>query len=91
MDNKLDRDWEAMKRFSEKLSGFCDVIEQKSAYLIKMCDQIDHAMQDQNGKLLSGRLTDMAEELQDPVCRARELSLRISRSAAILEALEKGG
>ena len=90
MDNKVDRDVVAMKHFAAKLSDFSDQLAQKSAYLLKLCDQASHAMQDQNGKILVNRLTDMATQLQDPMNDARTLSERISRSAAILEALEKG-
>lgn len=90
MDDKLDRDVTAMKHFAESLSDFCDVMVKRSAILIQLCDQVNYAMQDKNGRMLAERLTDMAEDLQDPVNRARDLSQRISRSAAILEALEKG-
>ncbi len=89
MDDIVDRDPLALERFGVKLSDFCDSMAQKSAVLIKMCGQAEHAMQDQNGKLLVNRLTTMAGDIQAQVAEARALAARISRSAALLAESEK--
>ncbi len=88
MDNIIDRDPVTMERFAEKLSDFCDTMAQKSAVLIKMCDQTDHAMQDDAGRLVVSRLNTMAQDIQTQVATARALADRICRSAALLEQSE---
>lgn len=89
MNDIVDRDPVAMGKFSGQLSDFCDTMAQKAAALIKLCDRVEYAMQDQNGKILVARLTGMAEDVRVQVANARALAGRISRSAAILAESEK--
>ncbi len=89
MNDLVDRDTAAMKHFTAKLSDFCDSTAHKAATLVRMCEQAQQAMQDQNGKILARRLTDMAGELQKQVAAARALAGRMARSAELLEQSEK--
>lgn len=84
MNNIVDRDIAALEKFIDKLSHFCDNMDDKASKMIQHCRQAEHAMQDASGTALSQRLTDMATDLKDQVAFARALAGRLSRSTALL-------
>ena len=89
MDNTIDRNSIAMRKFAGDLQQYCDDINYLVFDLSSVCIDAASVMQDDSGRKALNVLTQLAEDLQSQVNAARILLENINVSASLLEQSEE--